>query len=73
LWGTRESLVRGKSIYAAAEKAKLKPKLVMEGLAFQAKAFGDHWNGLDPGQCHVVKDGLVQGREQSISRKARDR
>jgi hypothetical protein len=41
LWGTRESLVRGgKSLYAAAEKAKLKPKVAMEGLAFQAKAFG---------------------------------
>ena len=76
LWGTRDSLQRGgKSLYAAAEKAKRKPKLAMEGLAFQAKAFGVQWNGLGPAvPCDQGRPGRNgQGREQSIPREARDR
>jgi len=58
LWGTRDSLQRGgKALYAASQKAQRKPKFSMEGLAFQAKAFGDQWNSLGTRQCHVIRDG----------------
>jgi hypothetical protein len=58
LVGTRDSLQRGgKALYAASQKAQRKPKFSMEGLAFQAKAFGDQWNSLGTRQCHVIRDG----------------